>query len=61
MITYPVVRLTCDECGEAEIDIPVVPPGEGEKIVEVPREYRGWKVNEVRQICPNCDRRLDEG
>lgn len=59
MFTYPVVRLKCDECSEAEIDIPVVPPGEGDKLVIVPREYLGWKSSDVRQICPPCDAKLD--
>jgi hypothetical protein len=57
--TYHSVRLTCDECLKAQIDIPVEPAGEGGKTVEVPREYEGWKVTDARQICPACDQKLE--
>lgn len=57
---YPVVRLTCDECREAQIDIPVEPAGKADENVIVPREYLGWKVSDTRQICPECDAKLEE-
>jgi len=59
MFCYPIVRLLCDECREAEIDIPVVPPGSGQATVVVPREYQDWRVSDARQICPACDAKLD--
>ena len=57
--SYPVVRISCDECREEDIDIPVEPPGSGSTTVDVPREYLGWKISDARQICPACDAKLE--
>ncbi len=60
MFVYPLVRITCDECLEAEIDIPVVPPGKGAQVVSVPYEYQGWRISDERQVCPSCDAKLEQ-
>jgi hypothetical protein len=63
MFSYPVVRIGCDECRESEIDIPVHPPGKGGagQMVFVPPGYQGWRLSDTRQICPECDAKLEEG
>ena len=64
MRSDPHIIVTCDECGSYEDELGLTPLARGgydERNVDNSLETLGWKLENGRDICPECIEERREG